>query len=95
MSNTSQLRVLEIKFLVIHDGVLYFLNQILGAHLLLWISPNEKQSFARKASCGAVRLTAKLAKYFLLINKAQQACFFKIVLPRTVANDVSAYRITS
>ncbi|OTG99778.1 hypothetical protein B9T30_06505 [Acinetobacter sp. ANC 4973] len=61
-----------LSFLFIHDGVLYFLNQILGAHLLLWISPNEKLKiyfeFARKASCGAVRLTAKLAKYLLLID---------------------------
>ena len=94
--NTSQLRVLEIKplVLVVHDGVVYFLHQILGAHLLLWISPNEKQSFVRKASCGAVRLTAKLAKYLLLINKSQKPYFSKIVLPRTVADDISVYRIT-
>ena len=71
-----------------------FLNHILGAHLLLLLSTNEKQSFARKASCGAVRLTAKLAKCLLLINKSQKPYFFKIVLPRTVADDVSAYQIT-
>ena len=74
-----------------------FLNQILGAHLLLWISPNEKLKiyfeFARKASCGAVRLTVKLAKSLLLINKSQKPYFFKIFLPRTVADDVSACRI--
>ncbi len=97
MINPSQLKVLEIKSLVFGYSCrsLIFLNQILGAHLLLWISPNEKsKSFARKASCGAVRLTAKLAKSLLLINKSQKPYFFKIVLPRTVADDISAYRIT-
>ena len=44
--------------------------------MLLWISPNEKQSFARKASCGAVRLTAKLVEYLLLINQSQKLYFF-------------------
>jgi len=37
---------------------------------------------------------AKLAKYLFLINKSQKPYFFKIVLPRTVADDVSVYRIT-
>jgi len=58
-----------------------FLNQTLGVHLLLWISPNEKLKiyfeFVRKASCSAVRLTAKLAKYLLLINKSQKPYFLK------------------
>ncbi len=48
--------------------------------MLLWISPNEKQSFARKASCGAVRLTAKLVKYLLLINSSQKLYFSNLAV---------------
>jgi len=38
--------------------------------------------------------SAKLVKYLLLINKIAETLLFKVVLPRTVADDVSAYRIT-
>jgi len=36
--------------------------------------------FARKASCGAVRLTVKLAKSLLLINKSQKPYFFNLAV---------------
>jgi len=39
--------------------------------------------------------SAKLVEYLLLINQSQKLYFFTVVLPRTVANDVSAYQVTS
>ncbi len=74
LGNADQLRILEINSLTFYYSRRSHisLNQILGAHFVLWFSPNEKLKiyfeFARKASCGAVRLTAKLVKYLLLIN---------------------------
>jgi len=40
-------------------------------------SPNEKQSFARKASCGAVRLTAKPIHFLHLNNFIAKTVPFK------------------
>ncbi|WP_374574795.1 hypothetical protein [Acinetobacter sp.] len=40
-------------------------------------SPNEKRSFARKASCGAVRLTAKPVHFLHLNNLIAKTAHFK------------------
>ncbi|OTG68739.1 hypothetical protein B9T25_04435 [Acinetobacter sp. ANC 4470] len=71
--NADQLRGFKLlSFFSYSRRSLIFLSQMLGACLVLWFSPNEKLKiyfeFARKASCGAVRLTAKLVKSLLLIN---------------------------
>src|SRR5690606_10390768 len=70
-----------------------FINQILVNYLLLWFRPNEKRSFARKASCGATLLTAKLVSHHRLVSLSQKQSFLNVVLPQTVADDFSIYQI--
>ncbi|MGE8524161.1 MAG: hypothetical protein ACN6NK_09300, partial [Acinetobacter pseudolwoffii] len=43
----------------------------------------EKRSFARKASCGATLLTAKLVSHHRLVNLSQKQSFLNLVVQYT------------
>jgi len=66
--------------------------------LLLWFRPNEKRSFARKASCGATLLIRKTRQPPSTSKFVAETIIFKScgaihLMPQTVADDFSIYQI--